>query len=139
MSSYMTSQVNSSARDKSASLGTQKVRVGVIGCGGWGRNLVRNFSEIGALAAIVEPNADAAEALARKYNSRVRDLASVLADPRIDAVVIAAPAALHYELANRALQAGKHCFVEKPLALELAQAHELCALVELLDRRLMVG
>src|SRR5262245_52612020 len=119
MSSHMSSQLNSPIRSNRASLNTPNVRVAVIGCGGWGRNLVRNFSELGALEAIVEPNGETAEALGRNHNSRVRDLPSVLADPFIDAVVIAAPARLHYELAKRALLAGKHCFVEKPLALEL--------------------
>jgi UDP-2-acetamido-3-amino-2,3-dideoxy-glucuronate N-acetyltransferase len=115
------------------------VRVAVIGCGGWGRNLVRNFAELGALDAIVDASAATAEELARKHGGRVRDLPSVLADPAIQAVVIAAPAVHHYELARQALQAGKHTYVEKPLALELEQAQELCALAERLDRRLMVG
>jgi predicted dehydrogenase len=55
------------------------------------------------------------------------------------AVAIAAPAAQHYALAKRALQKGKHVFVEKPLSLKLDQAKELCALAEQSDRRLMVG
>jgi predicted dehydrogenase/acetyltransferase-like isoleucine patch superfamily enzyme len=62
-----------------------------------------------------------------------------LADEEIDAVAIAAPAALHYRLAKEALKAGKHVFVEKPLSLEPAEARELCELAERLDRRLMVG
>ena len=135
----MSRQVSIAPREGRAPGNSHNVHVAVIGCGGWGRNLVRNFSELGALKAIVDANAETAEALARKHGSRVRDLDSVLADPGIDAVVIAAPAVLHYELANRALSAGKHCFVEKPLALELTQARELCALAERLDRRLMVG
>src|SRR5262245_17452572 len=97
-------------------------RVGVVGCGGWGRNLVRNFAELGALEAIVDANAETVEALAGKHNTRVSDFASLIEDSGIDAVVIAAPASLHYDLAKRALLGGKHCFVEKPLALELAQA-----------------
>src|SRR5215510_12899301 len=59
-------------------------RVGVVGCGGWGRNLVRNFAELGALEAIVDANAEMAEPLARKYGTGVRDLASVLTDPGIE-------------------------------------------------------
>jgi UDP-2-acetamido-3-amino-2,3-dideoxy-glucuronate N-acetyltransferase len=117
----------------------RNVRVAVIGCGGWGRNLVRNFAELGALAAIVDADAATARALAEKYGCPVRDFAAVLADPAIDAVVIAAPAVHHYALAKQALLAGKHSFVEKPLALDLAQAQELCALAEQRDLRLMVG
>ena len=116
-----------------------KVRVAVVGCGGWGRNLVRNFAELGALAAIVDANAATANELAAKYGCRTSSFDAVLADPAIDAVVIAAPAAQHYALAKQALLAGKHTYVEKPLALELEQARELCALAEQRDRRLMVG
>ena len=115
------------------------VRVAVVGCGGWGKNLVRNFAELGALEAIVELNPATAQELAGKYGCRVSDFSSVLADPAIDGIVIAAPAVHHYALAKQALIAGKHAYVEKPLSLELVQAEELCALAERHDRRLMVG
>ncbi|MEM8743254.1 MAG: Gfo/Idh/MocA family oxidoreductase [Pseudomonadota bacterium] len=117
----------------------QDVRVAVVGCGGWGKNLVRNFAELGVLEAIVEPSDETASALAKDYGGRVLELDAALSDPDVDAVVIAAPAVHHYELAKKALEAGKHTYVEKPLALESAQADELCALAERLDRRLMVG
>ncbi len=115
------------------------VRVAAIGCGYWGKNLVRNFAELGALAAICDPNRAEANELADRYHTPVVEFAAVLHDPTIAAVAIAAPAPVHAELARRAIEAGKHVFVEKPLALTLAEAEQLCALAERQDRRLMVG
>ncbi|MFI5013599.1 MAG: Gfo/Idh/MocA family oxidoreductase [Hyphomicrobiales bacterium] len=114
-------------------------RVAVVGCGYWGKNLVRVFAELGALAALVDAHRPTVEALTAKHGGRAMPLEAALADRKIDAVAIAAPAALHYTLAKQALNAGKHVFVEKPLSLEVAQAQELCELAERLDRRLMVG
>ncbi len=115
------------------------VRVAVIGCGYWGRNLVRNFAELGALAAICDPDQEAAGPLSQRYGAPLRDLDPVLRDPAIAAVAIAAPAVHHAALAQAAIAAGKHVFVEKPLALTVAEAERLCALAERRDRRLMVG
>jgi UDP-2-acetamido-3-amino-2,3-dideoxy-glucuronate N-acetyltransferase len=117
----------------------QTARVAVVGCGYWGRNLVRNFAELGALAAICDPDREAAEALAARHGSRIAELDAVLNDKSIAAVAIAAPAVLHASLARRALEAGKHVFVEKPLALQVDEAEALCALAEQCERRLMVG
>ncbi len=117
----------------------RSVRVAAIGCGYWGRNLVRNFAELGALAAICDPDRAAAAELADRYHTEIADFEKVLRDQSIAGVAIATPAALHAGLARRAIEAGKHVFVEKPLALILAEAEELCALAERRDRRLMVG
>lgn len=114
-------------------------RVAVIGGGAWGRNLVRNFADLGALDAVVDANADTARSLAYEYRCRALTQDEALSDPELDAVVIAAPAALHYSIAATALKCGKHAFVEKPLSLDVAEAIELCRLAERLDRRLMVG
>jgi UDP-2-acetamido-3-amino-2,3-dideoxy-glucuronate N-acetyltransferase len=115
------------------------VGVAVAGCGYWGKNLVRNFAALGALAAICDPDREAAAALAERYAAPAADFDAVLRDTGIAGVAIAAPAALHAALARRALDAGKHVFVEKPLALNVAEAEELCALAERCNRRLMVG
>lgn len=115
------------------------MRVAVIGCGYWGKNLVRNFAELGALAAICDPDEKAAAQLSQKFGAPARDLAAVLGDPAIAAVAIAAPAAHHAAIARTAIEAGKHVFVEKPLALTVAEAEEVCAAAERYDRRLMVG
>jgi UDP-2-acetamido-3-amino-2,3-dideoxy-glucuronate N-acetyltransferase len=119
--------------------GRRPARVAAIGCGYWGKNLVRNFAELGSLAAICDPDRNTARQLAERHHVRVAEFAEVLGDDDIAGVAIAAPAALHAELASRAIEAGKHVFVEKPLALTVAEAERLCVLAERLDRRLMVG
>jgi UDP-2-acetamido-3-amino-2,3-dideoxy-glucuronate N-acetyltransferase len=119
--------------------GKSRVRVAAVGCGYWGKNLVRNFAELGALAAICDPNPSAAVALADRFHAPVAPFDAVLRDDDIAGVAIAAPAALHAGLTRHALEAGKHVFVEKPLALDVVEAEELCALAERHDRRLMVG
>lgn len=110
-----------------------------IGHGYWGRNLARNFRELGHLAAVVDPDARAAEAAAATYGVRAASFEDVLADPAIAAVSIASPAGLHHAQATAALEAGKHVYVEKPLALDVSQAEALCALAEARGRVLMVG
>ena len=114
-------------------------RVMVAGCGAWGRNLVRNFAALGALQAVGDPNRAAAEDCGTQHGCDVVSWDEALADQAIDGVAIAAPAARHAELAREALLAGKHVFVEKPLALQIADAEALCHLAERNDRRLMVG
>jgi UDP-2-acetamido-3-amino-2,3-dideoxy-glucuronate N-acetyltransferase len=114
-------------------------RVAVIGAGYWGKNIVRNLAALSALAAVVDRDRSTAQALGAQYGAAVVGFDEVLADGSIDAVAIATPAVLHYEHAKAALEAGKHVFVEKPLACSLAEAEELVTLAERLDRRLMVG
>lgn len=115
------------------------IRVAVVGCGYWGKNLVRDFADLGALEALVDANAETVAALQARHGGRALTFEQALADPAIHGIVIAAPAHLHHALAKQALLAGKHVYVEKPLALELAQAQELVALADKGDRRLMVG
>lgn len=115
--------------------------VAVCGCGHWGRNLVRVFHELGALRRICDPIPARLQALAAQYPA-VTACASHQAafdDTAIDAVVLATPAETHHALARAALSAGKHVFVEKPLALHGAQARELIALAGERRRVLMVG
>jgi predicted dehydrogenase/acetyltransferase-like isoleucine patch superfamily enzyme len=115
------------------------VRVAAIGAGYWGKNIVRNLAELGVLAAICDADHATATDLAKRHGAPVAALDAVLADPAIDAVAIAAPAARHAELARAALTAGKHVFVEKPLALNIEEAEALCGLAEQRGLRLMVG
>lgn len=114
-------------------------RVAVIGCGYWGKNLVRDFAALGALAAVVDENPQTRAALSAQYNCAALDLDAALADPAIDGVVIAAPAEHHFMLAKRALEAGKHVFVEKPLALKVRDGEALVKLAADRGLRLMVG
>jgi UDP-2-acetamido-3-amino-2,3-dideoxy-glucuronate N-acetyltransferase len=115
------------------------VSVGVVGSGYWGKNIVRNLSDLGALAAVCEPDRATGAAIAARHGVKLVEYAALLGDATVDAVAIAAPAALHGTLARAALAAGKHVFVEKPLALDLAEARELVALAAASGRRLMVG
>jgi len=115
-----------------------KVKLAVIGCGYWGRNLVRNFSELGALHSVCDANHELANATSQTYSLPALSLEQVLQSD-VDGVVIAAPAAQHYELAQKSLKAGKHVFVEKPLSLKVEDARRLCELALQVDRKLMVG
>ena len=114
-------------------------RVAVIGCGYWGKNLVRNFAGAGALVAVADRDPEVAARQAATHDVPVRSVEDLLADPGLDAVAIAAPAAQHAELTAAALRAGKHVFVEKPLALDVAEAEQLVHLAAARKRTLMVG
>lgn len=116
-----------------------RIHVAVIGCGYWGRNLVRNFAELGVLAAISDPDPDVADRISHQYGVSSKPLDAIVRDPEIEAVVIAAPAATHYQLTRHALTERKEVFVEKPLSLSVAEAAELCELAEKQARTLMVG
>lgn len=117
------------------------VRVACIGAGAWGANLIRNFSALGALHAICDRDPAALKRCAAAYpHVALSDAPDpVLADPAVDAVVIATPAGSHGVLARRALEAGKDVFVEKPLALTLSEGREVVELAEQRSRILMVG
>ena len=114
-------------------------RVAVVGAGYWGKNLVRDFAKLGALEAIVDAHAPTVEALTAQHGGRALSFEAALKDPRIDGVVIAAPAKLHAALAREALNAGKHVFVEKPLALTAADGKAVVELAARQGRKLMVG
>ena len=115
--------------------------VALLGFGHWGRNLARNFARLGALRAVSDPDPRALEAAGKAYpDARLTaDWEEPIADPAVRACAIAAPAALHYELARRALEAGKDVFVEKPLALTAKEGEALVELAEKQERILMVG
>ena len=114
--------------------------VAVIGCGYWGKNLVRNFAQLGALRMVCD-QADAGRRLAAEiapYAEVVADVDEALAAP-VEGVVIATPAETHYELTRRALEAGKDVLCEKPLTLTYKQGAELVRLAEQQGCILMVG
>lgn len=114
-------------------------RVAVAGCGYWGKNLVRNFAELGALAAVCDPDAAFAADFTKKFNVPALRFDELCAAGDIDGVVIAAPAELHAGLATQALRAGKHVFVEKPLALTDREAEAVTREAAAAGRILMVG
>ena len=114
-------------------------RVAVVGCGRWGRNHVRNYAELGALAGVVDADPELAAEQATRYGVAAITFDEALRDPGITGLVFALPPAQNLPLGQRALEAGKHLFVEKPLALSVADGERLCAIAERHDRRLMVG
>ncbi len=115
-------------------------RIAVIGNGYWGRNLVRNFHALGALECVCDTSEEAVAEAEKAYGVRTaRELAQVLADARIAAVAISAPAAQHYNVARQCLLAGKDVYVEKPLALRAAEGRQLTELAARHGRVLMVG
>lgn len=118
-----------------------KFKVAVVGMGYWGKNLVRNFHELGALSVICDSR-EAVETDNRSAYENIRfcrDFKEVLADTSIKAVALATPAVSHYKMAKAALEAGKDVYVEKPLAIEVSQGKELVELAEVRGRILMVG
>jgi predicted dehydrogenase len=116
-------------------------RLAQVGLGQWGINLVRNFDELAELVWLCDVDEERRAELAARYPSArmTGDFDDVLADGSIDAVVVATPVPTHHELARRALEAGKHVFVEKPPAMRGAEMEELCELAEERDRILMPG
>lgn len=115
--------------------------VGVVGCGYWGKNLVRNFHGLEALGAVCDPT-EAGRALARDLAPGVRvveEFEDVLLSDAVDAVALATPAETHVELARRAMLAGKDVFVEKPMALTAVEGEEMRQVSEETDCILMVG
>jgi predicted dehydrogenase len=122
---------------------TDAVRVGVVGLGYWGPNLARNFDRLpGAeLAWICDGSEEALERWGRQFPDarRASDLDELLSDDALDAVVVATPVPTHADLTRRTLEAGKHCFVEKPMAQSVADAEQVVAAAEESGKVLMVG
>ena len=121
----------------------ERIVVAVVGVGGWGQNLLRNFGTLpGARLKWVCDLAEPARAAARAAYPAVSCVSAyerVFADPEVQAVVIATDARSHHAIASAALRANKDVFVEKPMALSTADAEDLCELAERRGRILMVG
>ncbi len=119
------------------------LRVAVIGAGYWGPNLVRNFSEApgGSVVAVADLSEERLRAIRKRFPAvrTTLDHRELLADRGIDAVCVATPIATHRPLAEEALAAGKHLFVEKPLAGSVADAEAIVRAAERAGRTLMVG
>ena len=121
--------------------GNTATRVAVAGMGYWGKNLVRNFHQLGALAAVCDSNPSVKAVCEREYPDArfMSEIESVFDAQDIAAVALATPAVTHYNLVKAALVAGKDVFVEKPLAIEVGQGEELVELARSSGRILMVG
>lgn len=116
-----------------------KRNIAVIGCGHWGKNLVRNFSGLDSLAAICEPNKELAELFAQKYNVLNLSFDEIINDSNIKGVVLAVPASLHASMAIKAIKAKKHVYVEKPLAMNETEALDMISAAKDSDVQLMIG
>ena len=116
------------------------LKIGIVGCGYWGPNLIRNFSSLAGCR--VKTACDLDKDRLAHMNSIYPDIEltaefdQVLGDPEIDAVVIATPVRFHYEMAKKSLEAGKHIFIEKPMATSTAECRGLIALAE--DQKLTI-
>ena len=117
----------------------QSIRVGQAGLGTWGKNLVRNLDDLADLRWLCDPVRHVE--FGRRYpNARTTaDFDEMLADPELDAVAVATPVPTHHELAKRALEAGKHVFVEKPPAMRGGEIEDLIALAAERELVLMPG
>ncbi|MFQ5589378.1 MAG: Gfo/Idh/MocA family oxidoreductase [Nitrospiria bacterium] len=122
------------------SFGAETPRVAVVGSGYWGKNLVRNFSDLNALEAICDQDDERLAVLHSQYpEARIQTCSEILEDPEIAGVAIATPAESHRDLVRRALLAGKDVFVEKPLCLSVQAGETLVSLAREKGRVLMVG
>ena len=119
------------------------IRVAVAGLGYWGPNLARNFAALPGceLAWLCDASADALARVGAQHPGAraTTELDEVLGDATVDAVVLATPVPTHAALAERVLDAGRHCFVEKPLATTVADAERAVAAADRSGRLLMVG
>lgn len=117
--------------------------VAIVGYGYWGPNLLRNYLEVPgvSVAWVCDRRPEALEKVRRRYPAQAvsGSYDEVLADPTVDAVVIATPISTHFDLAAAALRAGKHVFVEKPMTSSTADAEELVRLAGETGLTLMVG
>jgi predicted dehydrogenase len=121
----------------------RRTQLGVVGLGYWGPNLARNFDRLpsASLRWICDASEQSRERWSRQFpDARVSaDLEDLLADPELDAIAVATHVPSHADVAMAVLGAGKHCFVEKPLAQSVAEAEAVADAAARADRVLMVG
>ncbi len=119
------------------------ITVGVVGCGYWGPNLVRNFDSLPEVAVKLvcdlEPERLARMAQLYPEVQVTSDYGDLISDPEVDAIAVATPVHLHYEFARKSLLAGKHTLIEKPMAASVEECRELVKVADECNLRLMVG
>lgn len=117
------------------------VRLGLIGGGYWGKNLIRDFNRLGALHTICEINDDTLKKYSEQYPNIIltKNWEVVLTNNEITAVCISLPAEMHFEYAKRALLANKDTYIEKPITLDVEEANELVNIAKENNKILMVG
>ncbi|MFA6412078.1 MAG: Gfo/Idh/MocA family oxidoreductase [Syntrophales bacterium] len=122
-------------------MGKNNLKIAVIGAGYWGKNLVRNFHQLGVLKVICDADRKIQSQMRKDYPdvSCIDQFDGLLNNPSITAIVIATPAVTHFTLAAQALEAGKHVFVEKPLAVTYDEGRQLVAKARNAGKILFVG
>ena len=122
---------------------SEPIQIGVVGLGYWGPNLARNFAALptSQVRWLCDDSPAVLDRAAQQHPGAraTAELDDLLGDPGLDAIVLATPVPSHAELATRVLEAGKHCFVEKPLAQSVADAERAVAAAEKAGKLLMVG
>lgn len=115
--------------------------VAVIGCGIWGKNVVRNFYNLNALHTVCDLDEENRKNLKEQYPdvNMVADFNEVLANPEIEAVAVVTPSHTHYKIVKLAIEAGKHVYVEKPISTVASEAMALAEIAEKNNKVLMVG
>ena len=115
--------------------------VAVVGCGLWGRNIVRNFYNLNALHSVCDLDTENLKMVSEAYNdvNITQDFNEILSNPDIIAVCIITPSHTHFNMVKKALLAGKHVYVEKPISTSSAETLELKELAEKMNVKLLVG
>jgi len=114
-------------------------KIAVIGCGNWGKNLMRVLHQLGALCAVCDTDPNKADDFSKQYQVPALSFHNILSMPEVDGIVIATPSTTHFELGMTALKANKHIFIEKPLALRAQHAQSLHQLAKQQRKIVMVG
>ncbi len=117
----------------------RELKIALIGCGNWGKNIARNLHQMGVLACIYDLNIKLSEKLSYEYSLPTLELNKIFKDQNINAIVIASPAITHKDLATEALKNDKDVFIEKPYCLSLPDAQKLSELAANKNKVLMVG
>lgn len=116
-------------------------KVAVIGCGIWGKNVVRNFYNLGALHTVCDLDEENRRNLKQQYPdvNIISDSNEIFENPEINAVAVVTPSHTHYKIVKRAIESGKHVYVEKPISTVAAEARDLADLANKNNMVLMVG
>lgn len=114
-------------------------KIALLGCGMWGRNIARNLSRLNVLAAVCDADRDRASNFATQFDSQEMTFEAILSDPSIDGIMLATNANTHKELATQALAQGKHVYIEKPMALTLADAKAIETAAITANKGVMIG
>jgi UDP-N-acetylglucosamine 3-dehydrogenase len=118
----------------------KQVKVGVVGTGGWGKNHLRVFSELGALACLCDIDSERANAWAQKYRCKpYNSVDDMISSEELDAVTVCTPTTTHFEIASKVLRKGIHAFVEKPMTRTSEEGQKLVEIAQDSGRFLTVG